>query len=137
MSANTLSSLSCLLACPLLGLLFGLIGYVLLGDDGVGVAGHTSLGCSDLEMPELDLVDRDFIVIGFCEQQLKLLTSSGRMLLYVAVGNLIAKEQKLYRPTCPNLKPMMFFLVTINDFNQCFGHSRFSAFYTRQPTSTV
>jgi hypothetical protein len=65
MVVSVFSSLACLLA--LLGLLLGLIWYVLLGDVGVGVgvAGHTSTACSDLDMPELDSMDRDVIVIVF------------------------------------------------------------------------
>lgn len=57
------SSFSCLLA--LLGLFLGLIWNVLLGDVGVGVAGHTSSACLDLEMPELISMDRDVIAIVF------------------------------------------------------------------------
>jgi hypothetical protein len=69
--------MSCLLVA-LLEPLFGLVWYVLLGDDGVGVgvAGHTPSACSDLEMPESDCMDKDVMAIGFCEQR-EMLTSSG------------------------------------------------------------
>lgn len=71
-------------------LLLGFIWYVLLGDVGVRVAGP----CSDLEMPELDAMDRDVIVIGFCEQ-CKLLALAS-VWENSSMGELdVVKEQKM------------------------------------------
>jgi hypothetical protein len=107
MVVSVFSSLACLLA--LLGLLFGLIWYALLGDVGVGVAGHTLTACSDLDMSESDSMDRDVIVIVFC------VTESNAS--YVVVGKLCGEfygeRTKKYRPTSPYV---LFFFATRNDF---------------------